>query len=221
MRILRRHSLRCTRGTLSVLVAAILSSTTIAIVATQGRPADERRRQRFAHAGVVDEEDGGAGERRPAPTEAPAGFDNQTNGFDEQGPPFEDIDEDSVVPLRSFNDNRFIFEEVETVADGLGPTYNAQSCRECHQNVVTGGASQVAEHRTGRRSKASSSSRSAGRWFIRGQLIPTSVRWSRSKMTSGRSESRPTRWGPDSSKPSPTNTLESAISNPRSCAVWP
>ena len=36
------------------------------------------------------------------------------------------------------------------VADGLGPTYNAQSCRECHQNVVTGGASQIAEHRTGR-----------------------------------------------------------------------
>ena len=33
--------------------------------------------------------------------------------------------------------------------DGLGPVYNAQSCRECHQNVVTGGASQVAEHRTG------------------------------------------------------------------------
>ena len=36
------------------------------------------------------------------------------------------------------------------MADGLGPTYNAQSCRECHQNVVTGGASQVTEHRTGR-----------------------------------------------------------------------
>ncbi len=54
------------------------------------------------------------------------------------------------MPRRSFNDNRFIFEEVESAADGLGPTYNAQSCRECHQNVVTGGASQVAEHRTGR-----------------------------------------------------------------------
>ena len=50
----------------------------------------------------------------------------------------------------SYNDNRFIFEEVEGNADGLGPTYNAQSCRECHQNVVTGGASQIAEHRTGR-----------------------------------------------------------------------
>ena len=54
------------------------------------------------------------------------------------------------MALRSFNDNRFIFEEVETIQDGLGPTYNAQSCRECHQNVVTGGASQVAELRSGR-----------------------------------------------------------------------
>jgi CxxC motif-containing protein (DUF1111 family) len=82
--------------------------------------------------------------------EAPAAFDNRTNGFDPQGPVFETLDEDTVVPLRSFNDNRFIFEEFETVADGLGPTFNAQSCRECHQNIVTGGASQVAEHRTGR-----------------------------------------------------------------------
>ena len=31
-----------------------------------------------------------------------------------------------------------------------GPTFNAQACRECHQNIVTGGASQMAEHRTGR-----------------------------------------------------------------------
>jgi CxxC motif-containing protein (DUF1111 family) len=82
--------------------------------------------------------------------EAPAAFDNRTNGFDPQGPAFDTIDEDTVVPLRSFNDNRFIFEEVEGVADGLGPTFNAQACRECHQNIVTGGASQIAEHRTGR-----------------------------------------------------------------------
>ena len=92
------------------------------------------------------------GEGRPTGTfrEAPTAFDNRTNGFDPQGPAFDTIDEDTVVPLRSFNDNRFIFEEVEGVADGLGPTFNAQSCRECHQNIVTGGASQVAEHRTGR-----------------------------------------------------------------------
>lgn len=82
--------------------------------------------------------------------EAPTGFDNRTNGFDPQGPAFDGLTEDTVVALRSFNDNRFVFEEVEKVADGLGPTYNAQSCRECHQNIATGGASQVAEHRTGR-----------------------------------------------------------------------
>ena len=81
--------------------------------------------------------------------EAPAAFDNRTNGFDPQGPAFDTLDEDTVVALRSFNDNRFVFEEVEGVADGLGPTFNAQSCRECHQNIVTGGASQIAEHRTG------------------------------------------------------------------------
>ncbi len=82
--------------------------------------------------------------------EAPTGFDNRTNGFDNQGPSFDSLTGDNVVALRSFNDNRFVFEEVETIADGLGPTYNAQSCRECHQNIVTGGASQVAEYRTGR-----------------------------------------------------------------------
>ena len=83
-------------------------------------------------------------------TEAPTGFDNLTNGMDKQGPAFETINAANVVALRSFNDNRFIYEKVETVADGVGPTYNAQSCRECHQNVATGGASQVTVHRTGR-----------------------------------------------------------------------
>jgi CxxC motif-containing protein (DUF1111 family) len=84
-----------------------------------------------------------------APTEAPTGFDNLTNGFLEQGPPFEELTEDTVVAGRSFNDNRFIFEEIENVEDGVGPTFNAQSCRECHQSVVTGGASQVTELRCG------------------------------------------------------------------------
>ena len=122
--------------------------------------AQQRRGDRFRHDGQVEPEAPRlvAG-RAPAlpgavsptpPDEAPTGFDNQTNGYLEQGPPYEELDEDNVVALRSFNDNRFIFEEVEVAEDGLGPTYNAQSCRECHQNVATGGASQVAEHRTGR-----------------------------------------------------------------------
>jgi CxxC motif-containing protein (DUF1111 family) len=77
------------------------------------------------------------------------GFDNLTNGFAKQGPPFDTLNEDNVVPLRSYNDDRFIFEATERFEDGLGPTYNAQSCVACHENVVTGGASQVTEHRTG------------------------------------------------------------------------
>ena len=35
------------------------------------------------------------------------------------------------------------------MTDGLGPLYNAQSCRECHQNPVSGAASQVTELRVG------------------------------------------------------------------------
>ncbi len=33
--------------------------------------------------------------------------------------------------------------------DGLGPLYNAQSCRECHQNPTSGGVSQITELRVG------------------------------------------------------------------------
>ncbi len=110
----------------------------------------QTRRDRFRPNGVIQDEDHAGLADHQGATEAPTGFDNLTNGFTEQGPPFDTINENNVAALRSFNDNRFIFEEVETIGDGLGPTYNAQSCRECHQNVVTGGASQVAEHRTGR-----------------------------------------------------------------------
>jgi CxxC motif-containing protein (DUF1111 family) len=41
------------------------------------------------------------------------------------------------------------FDGVETIDDGLGPLYNAQSCRECHQNPTSGGASQITELRVG------------------------------------------------------------------------
>jgi CxxC motif-containing protein (DUF1111 family) len=68
-------------------------------------------------------------------TEAPTGFDDMTNG---------------AVDQNSFSTAETVFMEVEQVTpDGLGPVYNAQSCRECHQNVVTGGPSQVSELRAG------------------------------------------------------------------------
>jgi CxxC motif-containing protein (DUF1111 family) len=68
-------------------------------------------------------------------TEAPTGFDNQTNGLIEQ---------------REFSHLKGVFEEVDTIADGLGPVYNAQSCAECHQSPVTGGLSQITELRVAR-----------------------------------------------------------------------
>jgi Tol biopolymer transport system component/CxxC motif-containing protein (DUF1111 family) len=67
-------------------------------------------------------------------TEAPASFDNQTNGFTDQA---------------TFDADRAAFEEREERTDGLGPVYNAQACVECHQNRVTGGSSQVMELRAG------------------------------------------------------------------------
>jgi len=67
-------------------------------------------------------------------TEAPAAFDNRTNGFTTQ---------------TQFDLDRGVFEERDDVAKGLGPVYNAQSCAECHQNPVTGGGSQVSELRAG------------------------------------------------------------------------
>jgi CxxC motif-containing protein (DUF1111 family) len=143
-----------------VLFAAALvipATLTLSVESRSSRKApagyqQQSQKERFRHNGVIESEDqaASAGEMRGVLSEAPTGFDNQTNGFNEQGPPYDTINEDTVVALRSFNDNRFIFEEAESIEDGLGPTYNAQGCRECHQNVVTGGASQIAEHRTGR-----------------------------------------------------------------------
>jgi CxxC motif-containing protein (DUF1111 family) len=73
---------------------------------------------------------------KPAPrqSEAPTGFDNKSN---------------AVVDDQTHGLDQANFEQFEAIADGLGPLFNAQSCRECHQSPVTGGASQVTELRVG------------------------------------------------------------------------
>src|SRR5713226_6855348 len=68
--------------------------------------------------------------------EAPTGFDNKTNG---------------LVDDATHAADQAKFEEADGIAEGLGPLYNAQSCRECHQNPVSGGSSQVNELRVGHR----------------------------------------------------------------------
>jgi CxxC motif-containing protein (DUF1111 family) len=66
--------------------------------------------------------------------EAPTGFDNKSNG---------------MVDDATHQTDQAKFDEIENISDGLGPLYNAQSCRECHQNPVSGAASQVTELRVG------------------------------------------------------------------------
>jgi CxxC motif-containing protein (DUF1111 family) len=75
-------------------------------------------------------------EAQTGATEAPTGFDEQGNGM--------------TAPA-TFEADREVFEERESVADGLGPVFNAQACAECHQSPVTGGVSQITELRAGYR----------------------------------------------------------------------
>src|SRR5437016_5061835 len=68
--------------------------------------------------------------------EAPTGFDNKSNG---------------LVDDATHAADQAKFEESEAVSEGLGPLYNAPSCRDCHQNPTSGGSSQVSELRVGHR----------------------------------------------------------------------
>jgi len=70
------------------------------------------------------------------------------NGFGARGTPIDEC-AGEAVPNRSFEDNKFIFEELETAEEGLGPTYNAAGCRDCHESPATGGISQIRELRAG------------------------------------------------------------------------
>src|ERR1700755_420056 len=73
-------------------------------------------------------------------SEAPAACDTQTNGFESQG---------NATTPGTFLGDKATFDVVDEIADGLGPVYNAQSCREGHQNPVSGGVTQIFELRAG------------------------------------------------------------------------
>jgi CxxC motif-containing protein (DUF1111 family) len=81
------------------------------------------------------------------PTEAPAGFDTPTliknpgSGSSNNG-----LTEPSGD---SFVLDQQIYELQHDVSTGLGPLYNGRACAECHQNPVSGGASQFTELRIG------------------------------------------------------------------------
>jgi len=93
-------------------------------------------------------------------SEAPAGFDNQTNGFSTQA---------------VFQANKEEFEQRETAEDGLGPVYNAQSCAECHQNPVIEGISQITELRAGHNDASGNFVDAPGGSLINDRAIDASI----------------------------------------------
>jgi CxxC motif-containing protein (DUF1111 family) len=77
-------------------------------------------------------------------TEAPAGF--NTPSFNGAA----SINNGLIEPPGdTFALDQQVYEKNETVADGLGPVYNAASCVNCHQNPNSGAASQITELRVG------------------------------------------------------------------------
>jgi CxxC motif-containing protein (DUF1111 family) len=79
-----------------------------------------------------------------SPQEAPAGF--NTPSFNSAQSKNNGLEEPAGD---TFANDQNVYEENETVAQGLGPVYNATSCVNCHQNPNSGAASQVTELRVG------------------------------------------------------------------------
>ena len=82
--------------------------------------------------------------------EAPAGFDTPT--LQTQNAGSQSKSNGIAEPAGdTFARDQQIFEKREDPSLGLGPVFNATSCSECHQNPVSGGASQITELRVGHR----------------------------------------------------------------------
>src|ERR1700681_1000744 len=88
-----------------------------------------------------------AGIAQQSATEAPAGFDTPTLS---QNPGSRSISNGiEEPPGDTFALDQQIYEQTHDVNSGLGPVFNARACAECHQNPVSGGASQFTELRAG------------------------------------------------------------------------
>ena len=88
-------------------------------------------------------------------TDAPAGFDVASNGFAEEycarQTALTDSPNSPAIPRDecSFDTAAEEFTGPETVADGVGPVFNATGCGECHIAPALGGGSQIVERRAG------------------------------------------------------------------------
>jgi CxxC motif-containing protein (DUF1111 family) len=82
-----------------------------------------------------------------AATEAPTGFDTPTLV---ENPGSQSVSNGIAEPAGdSFALDQQIYELTHDVNSGLGPVFNARACSDCHQNPVSGAASQFTELRVG------------------------------------------------------------------------
>jgi len=80
-------------------------------------------------------------------TEAPAGFDTTTLA---QNAGSQSTSNGIAQPLGdTYALDQAKFEQAHDANTGLGPVFNARACVDCHQNPVSGGASQFTEIRAG------------------------------------------------------------------------
>jgi len=93
--------------------------------------------------------------------EAPADFSTDTNGHATP-----DEHKDDLVEFNKVD---------EIDPDGLGPVYNAQACRECHQNPVSGAISQITELRAGHNDAANEFADAPGGSLINDRAINAKI----------------------------------------------
>jgi hypothetical protein len=90
-----------------------------------------------------------AGRAQDAPSEAPAGFDTPTLV---QNPGSQSQSNGIAQPAGdAYANDQKVYETTHDPSTGLGPVFNARACSDCHQNPVSGGASQFTEVRVGHR----------------------------------------------------------------------
>ena len=90
-----------------------------------------------------------AGMAQQSATEAPAGFDTPTLA---RNPGSQSTSNGIEEPAGdTFALDQQVYEQIHDVNSGLGPVYNGRACAECHQNPVSGRASQFTELRVGHR----------------------------------------------------------------------
>jgi CxxC motif-containing protein (DUF1111 family) len=89
------------------------------------------------------------------PSDAPTGFALASNGFAEEfcarQRSFVDSPNSPQIPSEECNFAAAAeeFTGPETIADGLGPIFNAAGCGDCHLTPILGGSSQIVEKRAG------------------------------------------------------------------------